>query len=652
MGKRKKFKKISRDAKKTFRILNSIDKTAEKFVPLNQKIDSHKISDTGTEEIKLINQHRRTIKQAVRTEASLIRLRILLIKRLLEIRKKRKLRLKLKKTKGKKYTIAKTEYKAVRKNNSLNRKEKKLNKSVKGKYRLKSRTVTVNKHKVVISKKNSVKKKRLFKFSKKKAAGKSNKKPKKLRKAAKNVVSEAGRLSSEVLLHQRQTDENSITDTGSESVKLMNSTVHTGKNAIKTAKQTIKVTKNTIKTIKNAPAKIKRVAKATYKTAKATVKVIRATVQIATKVISHLVAAVSNPVVLIILLIVIVVVYIIFTCVTLLGGAAAGEAQTKRAYSEAAGLENVPEQLKQGMEMIKQCKEDKKKAYDQWIDNHYFDYNNLKDSDLIYMKRYDKDNNETEYRKGLASPEQKQVLKDALDWNSGIDDYEILAIAYVLAEKEKNEIDSNSEYRINKIEYTKELINKILDDKVVMYYNSYIYEWQECPDRNCSRKSERNPEWDRAYHAQDKLLNGYNEWVNDIIPKLQEYSKLPGTAQSAYWEYNIKWRLENWSIVYENDDVYGSYYPYTNNNGIDFSKVLYQAYSDWWDYWQSGIPEYIITYVCEHKHKLHSNGLEFFNKEEVMNLLGFNDVDKYWEELTEIYLRTVSEEEKEDNNDS
>ena len=643
MGKRKKFKKISRGAKKTFRVLNSIDKTAEKFVPLNQKIDSHKISDTGTEEIKLINQQRRTIKQAVRTEASLIRLRILLIKRLLEIRKKRKLRLKIKKTKGKKYTIVKTEYKAVRKKSSLNHKEKKLNKSVKGKYRLKSRTVTVNKHKVVISKKNSVKKKRLFKFSKKKAAGKKNNKPKKLTKATKNLVSEAGRLSSEVLSQQRQTDKNSITDTGSESVKLMNSTVHTGKNAIKTAKKTVKTTKNTVKTVKNIPKNVKRTVKTTYRVTKAVVKTAIKVGKAAVKVISKIIAVlIENPVILLIIIIVFIVMYIIYACVTVLGGGAAGSSVTRQEFQEAGGLENVPENLKDAFKLLEECKSEKKKAYEQWIDQMYYDSNNdnLKKSDLVYMERFDKDDKKTTYEKGFASTGQKQILKDAFDWSLGVDDIEILSMVYVVAEIEANDINSDT-YQIKEIKYTKELINRVLD-KIVLYQDSHIDERQECPDKNCTKKSERNPEWDRAYHAQEKLLNGYNEWVNNIIPELQEYSKLPGTAQSAYWEYNIKWRLENWSIVYENDDVYGSYYPYTDNNGIDFCKVLYQAYSDWWDYWQSGIPEYIITFFCVREHKLYSKGLEFFKKDEITSLLGFNDIEQLWFEYTEEYFRLIT----------
>ena len=275
------------------------------------------------------------------------------------------------------------------------------------------------------------------------------------------------------------------------------------------------------------------------------------------------------------------------------------------------------------------------------------------------MKRYDKDNNETEYQKGLASPEQKQVLKNALDWNSGIDDYEILAIAYVLAEKEKNEIDINTEYKINKIKYTKELINKVIDDKVVKYYNSYIYERQECPGKNCTKKIEyvENPEWRKYAEGEIKYTEASSVWwtIHDLINKRPVGNS---SAESSYWRANdIDRKIQEWKEKYEYDWNYGAWYtPYWNDgtNGYAFYEYLFDIVRLNYQIMKNNTRQYneIITYCCEQKHKLYSKGLEFFNKEEIMNLLGFNDVDKYWEELTEIYLRTVSEDEKEDNNDS
>lgn len=437
----------------------------------------------------------------------------------------------------------------------------------------------------------------------------------------------------------QKVDNSKITDTGTESVKQINSAVRSGKRTVKTVRTTVKTTKRTVKTIKNAPKNIKRAAKVTVKIIKATVKVLKAAVNALSKVISFLI---SNPIVLLILLIIILVAYIVYACVLMFSGASAGEASAKQAFSNAAGLEEVPKELKQGADVVKKCRENIRKEYDKWIDSLYFEDNDDKRrySDLVYMERFDKDDNITEYQKGLASDTEKQILKDALDWSLGIDDIDILSIAYVAAQKDKNNTGSDK-FQINIIKYTDDIVKKVTD-KLITYYDSRVDERQRCPGENCYIRKDRNPEWDKANRVQNKLLRAYQEW-HDIQPMVYAWSRIPnGQAQQSYWDQNLGWRIDNWNAVYANDGDYGTtYYADTSNGGINFHTRIYDAYASWFNYWVS-LPEYIETHVCENAHKCYSKGLEFYSKDEIISLLGFDETEKLWEQYTEIYFRSLA----------
>ncbi len=436
-----------------------------------------------------------------------------------------------------------------------------------------------------------------------------------------------------------------ISNTGAKSVEL---TKKTAKTTVKTAKTTVKTVKKTIKAIKNAPENLRKAVKNTKRAVKATVKVVKATVKAVkatVKVIAKLLAWLSNPVVFLIVLAIAVIAYIIFAFSGVLSTAAAGEATTKRAYSQAAGLGDVPKEFQQGLQVLKKCKDDRKKAYDQWIDTHlYYDDNNMRESNLVYMVKYDKNNQATEVKTQLACKDQKDAIKNVFTWDSAVDDAEILSIAYVLEQKSKNEITPEAEYKIHTVTYTEDIINKVLD-KVVEWKNSHTNDHQYCPERKCCWKWVDTQAYIDAKEARDKLVEALNNWNNNVVAKYGYMNATYPTdahARDEYWRNEIQPSIDKWKRSYENNRIYGTLNPNTGNNGVDFYNKIYSAYSDWYDKAEYMDPKQERQYWCDGQHKLYSDVLEFFNKEQIMNMLSFNDTDKYWQQLTEQYLRTFS----------
>ena len=446
------------------------------------------------------------------------------------------------------------------------------------------------------------------------------------------------------------------TDTGAKSVDLVKKT---GKTTVKTVKNTVKTTKKTVRTVKNLPKNVKRTVKTTIKIAKATVKVVKATV----KVIAKIIAWLSDPLVLAIVLGVIVVGYLVYSLVLVLQGGVAAEGHTKQAYSQAAGLGNVPTEFQDGLKILQECKKKMKEdGYDKWIDGFKYDPNNLKEADMIYMIRYDKDGNQKVFDTGIVSDPQKQALKDALEWNCGIDDVEILAIAYVLEQKDKNEITPEKEYKINQVKYTDTLINRILSH-VVEWNSDHVDHNMKCRDENCSKKIEyiKRAEWINVEENIINYENAFNDWYNDIYNLGSLYGGLnsipdnePGRSNYInQWKDVVENRIKKWNEKYADidkdehrnftaDTNMGSYNS-SNEKGYQFYQHVYKDGYEYYFEKKKNIKEYDEkeTPCCEYKHDLYSNRLQFYNKESIMNALNFNDVDKLWEDLTENYLRTV-----------
>lgn len=446
------------------------------------------------------------------------------------------------------------------------------------------------------------------------------------------------------------------TDTGAKSVDLVK---NTGKKTVKTVKKTVKTTQKTVKTVKNAPKNIKRTAQATAKAAKATAKAVKTVVQVTVKVVAKLIAFLSDPVVFAVVLAVIIIALIVIAFISVLQGAAAGEATTRQAYSQAAGLGDVPKEFQQGLQVLNKCKDDMKNEYAKWIIDHlHYDDNNKRESDLVYLERHDKDNNppkvfETDFATGDLKGGRKKDLIDALEWDCGIDDTEILSIAYVLEQKSKNEITPEAEYKIHTVKYTEELINKVLC-KVVEWKDSRVDYDKKCPSENCVKTIVRNKN-EEYKHAEEQLQNfeqgkanlGYIQGILNNFRDEYKNSSKRSEEIDGRWKW-VKEEIGKWNSNYGKNYFGGDYEVWWNSyETYDISpfKTEVENMINWLK--NDKLPntqEYFEDpqYSCDEKHKLYSEVLEFYNKDQIMNMLSFNDTDKYWQHLTEQYLRTFS----------
>ena len=405
-----------------------------------------------------------------------------------------------------------------------------------------------------------------------------------------------------------------VSDSGIESIRLGYTTIKKGSNAVKTVDRTIKTTKRTVKMTRNV---VRQTAKVVYKTGKFATKAVVITARITQTVIVHVTAALMNPIVIIIAAFGIILLMLLAMIVLLMGGGASASRSINNAYSSAAGLINIPEQYQNALEYFNTAVENRQVEFDTMIDNMYYDYNNLPESSVVYMERTTPAP-AVIYEKSFSTNEREETLKSAWDISLTITEQEAIAIAYIYLEKEKNTAN-HTEGGIYEVTYTQEVFDLILTKCVT--YSDAIYPGQYCPDENCTKRVEMldNPDYATAVANTDTSWNAYDEWLG-IAEKI---------AAGWDWENEISWRVSNWVSVY-------GLTPYYSNDGYDFANHLYGRYSDFWDI-QVNTPQQIekVTYICEHRHDLHSVGLAFFTKEDIMNALEFTDNDKRWEELTE-----------------
>ena len=276
---------------------------------------------------------------------------------------------------------------------------------------------------------------------------------------------------------------------------------------------------------------------------------------------------------------------------------------------------NVSSQYQVGLEYLNTALENHQNNFNSLIDSLYFNYDDLTHSTLIYMERTDATGGKAVYEKSFATDERKNAIKS--EWNIPITEREFLAIAYVYLENEMN-TSGNTEHGIYAVSYTQEVFDTIVSKCAV--YSDSVYGGQKCPDENCTRHVEYidNPDYQAAVERTNKSWAACEEWA-DIANSIIENDNIIADG----------WRIDNWISVY-------NIHPYYSNNGWDFYDYLYDRYIDNWNVMVS-TPEKIekVTYICEYQHDLHSVGLAFFDKETVMNALGFDDISKQWVELTE-----------------
>ena len=432
--------------------------------------------------------------------------------------------------------------------------------------------------------------------------------------AAKKVFSSA---ESKVNPLNKPINKSDTTDTGVESIRLADKTVKTVRRDVKTTKRTIKTAGDTVKTT----------GKVIYKTGEFTVRAVSGTVRFAGAAVTHTVAAVMNPIFWILaMFLIIVVVVIAGTIVMLLAGGAAGASSNAQAQAGAAGLVDVPAQYQNGIEYYNTAINNKRNEFNSLIDSMYYNNNDLTHSDLSYMERTTANGSKTKYEKSFATDERKNTLKSAFDFT--LSEREIIAIAYVYLEKQKNDAN-NTERGIYEVEFTQEVFDEIIA-KCVMFTDT-TYANQECPTKICTAHYYDNPAYAEAWAKQNASTSAYNEWIT-FLGLFDTYNSIhDGAAQAQYWENNVGWVIDNWRSVYQY--LYGVA-PYYSNSGRDYLNYLGVQYENYTTI-ANNTPQYLVEESCDHEHTLHSIGLAMFSKDDVMSALGFTDTYIEWEEMTE-----------------
>lgn len=414
-------------------------------------------------------------------------------------------------------------------------------------------------------------------------------------------------------------NQNDVSNSGVESLKLANKSIKSTKSVVKTAEKTIKTTNRTIKTTVRIAG---TTAKTTYKAAVATVNTTVKVVRVATTAATHIVATIMNPIVLILILFIL----LIFVLYAILG-ATSGIAVTTllgEQYTTVAGLKDYTNQYNSGIEFFNTAVDDNRNGFYAIIDNLYYDYNDLTYSDLIYMEKQS-DRSQTIYEKSFATDEEKDILKSA--WHMPLTDKETLAIAYVYLQRECNE-ENDTSLEVYSVTFNQEVIDMIVATSVS--YTETLYANQECPGKVCTAVYYDNPDYQPAWDNANDSAVAYNDWA-DIAEYISRYNRIhDGAAQRAYWENNIQWRIDNWLLVFSS---LINVTPYYTNDGYDFLDYLGYLY-EYFNEILENTPEQIVEEECVYEHTLHSVGLKMNSKEIVMNALGFIDEEKEWVDLT------------------
>lgn len=428
-----------------------------------------------------------------------------------------------------------------------------------------------------------------------------------IKSAAKTAISKVNPLDKSI-------NKNDTTDTGFEGIKIAYQGVKKGTNAVKTVNKSIKTTHKTIKTTGTV---VKTGGKAIYKTASFTAKTVAAASKAAVSAAAHILAFLSNP-------IIIIIIALLILCSIIAGGILtiiAGDSTSKEAATSAAGLIKVEEQYNKGVNYLNTAYNNVQNSFNGMIDSMYFNYDDLTNSDLVYMERSLSDSLQTTYETGFASDTYKSNLKAS--WNLSLDINEVLAITYVYLEKEQNTSHKTS-LQIYEVTYTQAVLDLIISKYVL--FTDTIYGGQKCPDGICTEHI--NPDYQTALDNLNFSVCAYNDW-GDIIQYIEQFNKIKdGTAQARYWDDNVQWRIDNWNIVYS-DFIPES--PYYTNNGEDFLSYLGTIYASYEAIEQS-TPKTLDE--CEYKHNLHTIDLCFYSSENVMDSLNFTDAEKQWVELT------------------
>lgn len=430
----------------------------------------------------------------------------------------------------------------------------------------------------------------------------------------------------------KRVSKGSTSDHGVESLRLANSVYRTGKKTIQTTKQTVQTTKKSIKLAENTA---KTTYQTTKKTAVTTYRVTKAIAIFVKDTVIALVTLASFPLFWIIAAIILVIVLVISAVGTLMGGAAAIEEQNREAATDPVALDNVPEDIQDALEFFRIACENQKTEYCDMINGFYYDINNLRESDLVYEVR---SNPATIYDQSLATPGRKTTLCNA--WNIVLNEPEALAIVYVLLERAENEANGTT-LDIYEIEYTQEAFDDLLD--VCCVHTDTVFSGQECPDRNCSRHHDEqpNPDYQTAVNNYNYCVSRRDNFNATVVPYADNYSRLleqynnaPAVVQAAMQgALNSAWNdlvsaFRSWESAFE-----WTGWDIDEGIGYNGSAWLQQFVEEAEQTVNNTAPTTSTDYyTCDHQHDLHSVGLNLFNADETMTLYSFSTEERQWAE--------------------
>ena len=442
------------------------------------------------------------------------------------------------------------------------------------------------------------------------------------KRTAKDAVRRANPL-------DKQINKGDTADHGMESLRLA---YRTGKKTVQTAKSTAKTAKSTVKAVKKAPRVVVNIAKQT-------VNAVRKTVRVTAAVLTHVVAALINPVTWIILFCGVVIYVILSIVVIIMGGASTQDATQAISYTQQVGIDDTD--MDEAREFYRLACDRNKGNFSNLINGLYYSASNLKNSDLVYMER-NAVGTIRQYTRGFPTNTWKNSLIAA--WLISLPEEHAIAIAYVYLEKQENTAHG-TEQQIYQIEYTQDVFNEIVDQAV--RWSDTTYGHQQCAGNNCSEHHDRrpNPAYQAAQTEYTNCVNRRDDFNAMVVPRANDYARLlnqyynaPPPAQSA-----MQGALDNaWAMLVQAFRNWESVFGYTGWTideyiGINGSAWLQQFTDTAWRTLQN-TDEYITTtyYTCDHLHTLHSIGLYTYDKETVMTALGFTDADKEWENLIEL----------------
>lgn len=454
-----------------------------------------------------------------------------------------------------------------------------------------------------------------------------------VRKSLKQTVSKVNPINKRV-------NKADVADHGVESLRMANYVYKTGKKTIQTTKTTIQTTEKTIKLAENT-------AKTTYRTTKSTVvttyRVTKAVVVFIKNAVIVLITAASSPVFWILAAIAVVMIVLISAGVALLGGAADFTEQMRQLANDPVALtDDIPEDIEDAVEYFRIACENQKTEFHNMVNGYYYDRNNLRESDLVYMRR---NNPPAEFQKSYATDHKKEQIRNA--WNVSVIEPEALAIVYVLLERAENEA-SGTEMELYPIEYTQEAFDDLLDTCCAVTED--VYERQECLTLDCSEEFDEqpNPQKEEKFQAYQTAVNKYNSFYSSVSPLSAEYRRRL-EIQNAAPDPAARSAMQSWvdAALTELTTAFRSWesnYGYTGWEINEYMDINCQAWlgtfvetaqSEW-----QNTPDTIRTPrpVCAHEHHLHSVGLNIFNAAETMNRYHFTEAEILWaESLTQTY---------------